>query len=153
MSNRFSLKDFGRRVPLQSVTEWLTRNGWSVIPDNRGGLLCKGPSDDDGKPITCTLPEDESFRDYELRLEDLIATVAIIEERPAVEIVNEMTVSTTPAGQQSTSAPTTIDDLISIVEQSVGIGLSEERRQRLVNELTPILGRLRRENSSTDSRE
>jgi hypothetical protein len=93
MSNRFGLNDFGRRIPLQSVTAWLTRNGWSVVSDNRGGLLCKGPPDDKGNPITCTLPEYESYRDYELRLEDLIATVTVIQERPAIEIVNEMLVS------------------------------------------------------------
>jgi hypothetical protein len=140
MSTRFSLKDFGPIIRLNSVTEWLRRTGWSVKADGKGGLLCEGPLDDDGNPITRILPQYESYGDYELRLEDLIATLAIIEERPASEIIREMACTTVPVEEEPTYAPPTVEELIAIVEGSIGSGLPEEQLRAIVPELTPILG-------------
>jgi len=138
MSGRFSLKDFGSRIPIDSVIEWLRRAEWSVKPDGKDGLLCAGPLDDHKKPITRTLPKNENYADYELRLEDLIATLATVLERPAIEIVHEMASPMKPVGEVS-SGPFAVEALITVVEGATGSGLSGEQRQEIVRELTPAL--------------
>ena len=139
MSGSFHLKDFARRISLDAATTWLIRNGWTITSDDHGGLLCQGPPDDAGNPITRRLPRDAGYADYELRLEDLIATLSKIEERPAIEILTEMAALDTTEEEKPISSPPSIDDLIGIIESSTGGKLSAMQRQQIVDDLIPIL--------------
>ena len=139
MSSSFRLKDFGRRISLDAATTWLRRNGWTIVPDERGSLLCQGPLDDADNPITCRLPCDEGYADFELRLEDLIVTLSQLEERPAVEIITEMAALVTADQEKPISSPLSIDDLIGLIERSTGSKLSAKRRQQIVDDLGTIL--------------
>ena len=65
MSGSFHLKDFARRISLDAATTWLIRNGWTITSDDHGGLLCQGPPDDAGNPITRRLPRDAGYADYD----------------------------------------------------------------------------------------
>jgi len=94
---RFSLKDLGQPVLLRGAREYLIQHGWQVV-DEENRVVCKGPSDDSGRPIVQILPPHESYADCGLRLEDLIAALAALEDRPAVEIAWEMS-----RGDQTTS--------------------------------------------------
>lgn len=86
---RFTLRDLGQPVSLRGALDYLVRHGWRLSEElNR--IVCAGPPDDSGNPIVCLLPPNESYSDCPLRLEDLIATLSAVEERPAVEIASEM---------------------------------------------------------------
>ena len=89
MTGRFTLKDLGQTIPLRAVREYLAQQAWRVLEDG-ARLACQGPPDDEGRPIVHYLPPDESYADYPLRLEDLISTLSVLTERPAVEIAAEM---------------------------------------------------------------
>ena len=53
-------------------------------------LLYEGPADDDGQPITQVVPASERFKDFLLRVEDLIGALSVIENRPAGDILLDM---------------------------------------------------------------
>jgi hypothetical protein len=141
MSGSFHLKDFSQRISLDAATTWLSRNGWAVTSDDCGGLLCQGPPDDAGNPITCRLPCEEGYADYELRLEDLIATLSKVEERPAIEIVTEMA-ALDATEEKPISVPPTLEELVGVIERSTGGELSTAQRQQIVDDLIPILANL-----------
>lgn len=138
MSTRFRSREFGR-LPVSSVAEWLRRAGWSVKADGKGGLLCEGPLDDDGNPVTRTLPHDESYGDYDLRLEDLVATLAVLEERPALQIILEMAAVRAGGQVVPPRIPLGASDLMEILRQSHGGVLSDEQWRGLDRALPPPL--------------
>jgi hypothetical protein len=86
---RFGLEDLGYTISLRAAREYLAQHGWRVLEDGLR-LVCEGPPDDEGRPIVQFLPPDESYADYPLRLEELISTLRVLEDRPAVEIAAEM---------------------------------------------------------------
>ncbi len=49
-----------------------------------------GGMNDDGKPIIQILPSSEKLLDYEIRLEELIRSLSILEQRRTVEILDEL---------------------------------------------------------------
>jgi hypothetical protein len=84
-------------VTVGSVRSYLLNRGWRLQTFPGPELLVfEGPKDDDGEPIIQVLPSSEQLRDYRMRVEDLISAVSVIENRPAVQVLNDM-LSITPA--------------------------------------------------------
>jgi hypothetical protein len=73
------------------VRSYLLGRGWRLQPHPASELLVfEGPADDDGQPIVQMLPSSEQMRDFPLRVEELIAAVSILEDRPAHDIVSDI---------------------------------------------------------------
>ena len=89
MSRHFRVKEFGRPISLRQALSYLGSRGWRTR-NELGLIVCEGPADDAGKPITAFVPNDETCPDYPLRLEDLIFVLSTLEERSAAEIASEM---------------------------------------------------------------
>ncbi len=108
MSNRVWVDP---RLPLVRVAgarSYLLSRGWRPQPYPRPELLVfEGPADDDGQPIVQVLPSSEQMRDFPLRVEELIAALSILEDRPASDILsdilNEGTAETPPAAESNGS--------------------------------------------------
>jgi hypothetical protein len=49
-----------------------------------------GPPDDEGEPIIQVVPSSEQFRDFRLRVEELIGALSVLEDRPAGDILTDM---------------------------------------------------------------
>ena len=82
------------RLPLvrvAGVRAYLLNRAWRLQPYPRPELLVfEGPTDDDGQPIIQVLPSSEQMRDFPLRVEELIATLSILEDRPAPDILSDI---------------------------------------------------------------
>jgi hypothetical protein len=79
------------QVKVAGAKAYLLRHGWRPKPVPRPEvLLFEGPMADDGTPLTQVLPAAEHFSDYRMRMEDLIGTLGALENRYAVEILDEM---------------------------------------------------------------
>jgi hypothetical protein len=82
------------RVRVADVRDYLLKHGWRLQPYPGPELLVfQGPNDDDGEPILQVLPSSERLKDYRMRLEDLIGALAVIEDRPAGDILTDMLAS------------------------------------------------------------
>jgi hypothetical protein len=99
-------------------------------------IICEGPLDDNQRPIVKYLPADESYSDYLSRLEELVASLSILEERPAVEIAREMARSVKPSLPPSGSL---VDELITELERYAdSLSPGKDPRQVAI-ELQPLL--------------
>jgi hypothetical protein len=79
------------RVKVAGAKAYLLRHGWRQKPFPRPEVLVfEGPMADDGTPLTQRLPAAEHYTDYRMCMEDLIGTLGAIENRYAVEILDEM---------------------------------------------------------------
>jgi hypothetical protein len=79
------------QVRVASVRAYLGDHGWQLQPYPGPELLVfSGPPDDKGQPIVQVLPSSEHLRDYRMRLEELIKSLSICEDRPADQILTEM---------------------------------------------------------------
>jgi hypothetical protein len=88
-------------VRVEGVRSYLLGRGWTLQPYPGPELLVfGGPTDDDGQPVVQVLPSSERMRDYPLRLEELIAALAVLEDRPTSDIVTDLL-----AAQPSNGAP------------------------------------------------
>lgn len=104
MSNRVWVDPRLPLVRVAGVRSYLLSQGWRPQPYPRPELLVfEGPADDDGQPIVQVLPSSEQMRDFPLRVEELIAALSILEDRPASDIVsdilNEGAAKTAPASE------------------------------------------------------
>ena len=78
-------------VRVAGVRSYLLSRGWRPQPYPRPELLVfEGPPDDDGQPIVQVLPSSEQMRDFSMRVEELIAALSILEDRPAPDILSDM---------------------------------------------------------------
>jgi hypothetical protein len=78
-------------IRVESVRSYLLSRGWRLQPYPRPKLLVfEGPTDDDGQPIIQVLPSSEQMRDFPLRVEELIAALSILEDRPATAILSDI---------------------------------------------------------------
>jgi hypothetical protein len=78
-------------VTVAGASAYLLARGWRLQPYPRPELLVfEGPNDDNGEPMIQVLPSSERMRDYQMRLEDLIGALGIIEDRPAVAVLTDM---------------------------------------------------------------
>ena len=135
MTGRFSLRDLGQPPLHEAVMEYLRAHGWRTQQEGQH-VRCEGPPDDEGQPIVQFLPKSERYADYPLRLEDLISVLSVIEERPAMEIVREMVVST-PATAATGGSLT--EAILDELQRSARGVLSDDERQRLTEELSTVL--------------
>lgn len=79
-------------IRADQIKSYLIRRGWKQVPFRREGLLVfQGPKDDDGESIVQVIPRSERASDFGLRAADLVDALSVIEERPAEEIVREIT--------------------------------------------------------------
>jgi len=78
-------------VRVADVVGYLTSRGWKPRPYPRPELLVfEGPLNDDGEPIVQVLPSEESLLDYRMRVEELIAALGVLENRPADDVLTDM---------------------------------------------------------------
>jgi hypothetical protein len=99
-------------LTVDNVRSYMLSHGWRLQDDPRGTLLIfEGPTDDFGQAAILTLPVSEKMADYRLRLEDLVSALGIIENRYAVDVLNDMLTShatsngTPPAPVSGTEQP------------------------------------------------
>jgi len=79
------------RVAPPDVRRYMLTHGWEVqSPPSADLVVFGGPVDDDGEPITLVLPASERMADFRARGIDLIGALGILENRYAVEILDEM---------------------------------------------------------------
>ena len=70
---------------------YLRRHGWKPKPFPRPQvLLFEGPPADDGEPIAQVVPASEGGIDYLQCIINLITNLALLEDRYAVEVLNDM---------------------------------------------------------------
>jgi hypothetical protein len=135
VTQRFRLQDFGPPAPLPAVLAYLSRQGWRTCQEGPV-IRCEGPPDDEGRPVVLFLPAAEAYVDYPLRLEDLIGVLAVIEERPAVEIIREMAEPLPAiAGAGGSLAEAILDEF----QRSAPGVFSHAEVQRLAEQMTPAL--------------
>src|SRR5262245_10828596 len=91
MSNRVWVDPSLPLVRVAGVRSYLLSRGWRLQPYPGPELLVfEGPADDDGQPIVQVLPSSEQMRDFPLRVEELIAALSILEDRPAPDILSDI---------------------------------------------------------------
>lgn len=110
MNNRVWVDPRLPLVRVAGVRSYLLSRGWRLQPYPRPELLVfEGPADDDGQPIVQVLPSSEQMRDFPLRVEELIAALSILEDRPAPDvlsdILNERAAEAPPAAEANGSNP------------------------------------------------
>jgi hypothetical protein len=82
------------QVKVADVEAYLRRRGWAPVASPRSQMqLFKGPAADDGESIVQALPTAEQGSDYVQRLIDVITNLAVIEDRYAVEVLNDILVA------------------------------------------------------------
>lgn len=80
-----------RSVRAADVRSYLSRRGWKSKPYPRPELLVfEGPPADNGEPIVQVLPAEERFADYQQRLLELVTALAVIEDRPAADVLGDI---------------------------------------------------------------
>ena len=80
-----------RSVRVADVRSYLSRRGWKPKPYPRPELLVfEGPRADNGEPIVQVLPSEERFADYQQRLVELVTALAVIEDRPAADVLGDI---------------------------------------------------------------
>ncbi len=91
MSNRVWIDPRISLVRVAGLRSYLLGRGWR--PQSYPGpelLVFEGPADDDGRPIVQVLPSSEQMRDFGLRVEELIAALSILEDRPPRDILSDI---------------------------------------------------------------
>jgi hypothetical protein len=79
------------RVRIDQVRAYLLVHGWQRKPYPRPELLVFGEQyDDEGQEIVLTLPSSERMRDYLMYVGDLVAALAKLNRRNAVDVLNEI---------------------------------------------------------------
>src|SRR5438270_12028933 len=79
------------KVRADAVRSYLLKRGWKSPPYPRPELwVFAGPADDQGQPIVQVLLSAEHFADYEPRLGELIASLAVIEDRGSGEVLDDI---------------------------------------------------------------
>lgn len=79
------------QLTVAQVRAYMLRHGWRVKPFPRPEMLVfERPGADNGQPITVAFVSSEHLADYRLRSEELLGTLGLIENRYAVEILDEM---------------------------------------------------------------
>ena len=80
-----------RAVRVADLRAYLLAKGWKTKPFKRPQVIYfEGPVDDDGRPLVLLLPASEHLRDYPLRIEEIVNTLSILENRPTAEIVRNI---------------------------------------------------------------
>jgi hypothetical protein len=95
------------QVKAADLHAYLLARAWKRQPGSRSHvLLFEEPSRPDGKPILQTVPADESVSDYTDAVVRVITNLAAIEDRYAVDVLNDI-LQQTPAESVSVNGPNT----------------------------------------------
>ena len=82
-----------------AALEYMRRHGWDPVPGpNANFQMFAGPVADSGRRITHPVPLFEDTGEYVQRIIELITNVALLEDRTAVEVLEEMLGVTAPSG-------------------------------------------------------
>jgi hypothetical protein len=85
----------GRMIRVADLRAYLVSKGWNAKPFKRSQVIYfEGPPDDDGRPLVLLVPASEQFRDYTLRIDEILNTLSILEKRPVAEIVRSLVTPT-----------------------------------------------------------
>jgi hypothetical protein len=80
-----------RQVRAEGVRSYLLGRGWKLqSPPEAELMVFGGPTDDDGEPILQVIPSSERMRDFPLRVEELIAALSVLEDRPTADILADI---------------------------------------------------------------
>src|SRR5262245_41375828 len=80
-----------RSVRPADAQAYLLRHGWKLQPFSQAQVqVFEGPVDDEGEPIVQVVPLAETASDYLQCVVDLLTALAAIEDRPAVDVLEEM---------------------------------------------------------------
>jgi hypothetical protein len=91
------------RVP--AMRDYMARHSWRLVPFSRPEVLMyEGPSSEGGRPVRQMVPLLEEADDYPQCVIDLITNLALLEDRSAVEVLEEMLGVTTPSGNGAVHA-------------------------------------------------
>jgi hypothetical protein len=78
-------------IQVADLRAYLLSKGWQPKAFQRPQVLYfEGPADDEGKPIVLLVPASEQLRDYPQRVEEIVNSLAVIEQRPVAEIVRNI---------------------------------------------------------------
>ena len=74
-----------------AAAEYMRRHGWDVVSSpNKNIQMFAGPVADSGRRITQPVPLLEDADDFVNGIASLITNIALLENRPAVEVLDEM---------------------------------------------------------------
>ena len=108
MTPRFRNPWIDRRVTqvrAAAARDYLLRHGWDPLDTADTTIkLYAGPVADSGRRITQPVPLVEDTDDYVQRIIELITNLAILEDRTAVEVLEEMLGVTTPSANGAPAA-------------------------------------------------
>lgn len=79
-------------ITLQDVTTYLGAKGWrrrEAFPRSEL-IVFDGPEDDGGEAIQAVIPAGTAYKDFYVRLSELLGTLAVIENRSPDEIASDM---------------------------------------------------------------
>lgn len=78
-----------RQIPLSNIFRYLKLQGWKKRDDFPSDKLIvfDGPIELLNEPIQAVIPANENFKDYGIRVKELIDSLAILEERPIENII------------------------------------------------------------------
>jgi len=79
-----------RSVRVADVENYLLGHNWKRKPYPRPELVFEGPLADNGEPIIQVLPSSEDLASYQQRLLELITALAVIEDRPASAVLDDI---------------------------------------------------------------
>ena len=94
-----------------AVESYMLSHGWKGAAYPRAELMVfDGQLDDDKEPIILTVPSSERLRDYRAGVIQLITALSVLEDRYAVEVLNDMLKENPPAppapvAQEGTNGP------------------------------------------------
>jgi hypothetical protein len=97
------------QAKLEGVRSYLTQHGWTRQPYPRPEVqVFAGPLTDDGEPILLLVPATEALVDYRVAIEELISTLAVLEDRYAVDVLNDiLQAGSAPPAANGAAAPVT----------------------------------------------
>jgi hypothetical protein len=85
-------------VRVADMRDYMARHSWRPVPYTRPEVLMyEGPLADTGRPIRQMVPLLEEADDYTQCVIDLITNLARLEERTAVEVLEEMLDTAAPS--------------------------------------------------------
>jgi hypothetical protein len=82
-------------IRVADLRAYLLSNGWKVRPFKRPQVIYfEGPPGDDGRPLVLLVPASEHLRDYLFRVEEILRTLSILENRSLSEVVRNILMPT-----------------------------------------------------------
>lgn len=83
--------DFSQ-IPLPGIIQYLKLQGWVKREDfpSEKLIVLDGPIELLGEPIEAVIPAKEEFKDYGIRVKELIESLSVLEERPIENIISDI---------------------------------------------------------------